>query len=69
MPSGVQHMFIEQLTNIVDSLSEESEMCDNVITMQAWYKTETVERMLAENKETRLKLIVKALQIVHNHLF
>lgn len=62
-------MFIEQLTNIVDSLSEESEMCDNVITMQARYKTETVERMLAENKETRLKLIVKALQIVHNHLF
>lgn len=64
-------MFIEQLSNIVDSLSKESEMCDNVITMQARYKTATVERMLAgrKNKETRLKLIVKALQIAHNHLF
>lgn len=44
-------MFIEQSSNVVSGLSEECEVCVNVITMQAHYKTETVERMLAERKK------------------
>lgn len=60
-------MFIEQLSNIVDSLSEESERCDNVITMQARYKTETVDRMLAGRK-TRQTQKSKLLKLC-NHLF
>lgn len=50
-PSGVQWVFIEQLPSIVDSLLEESDMCNYVIIMLAWYKTESVERMLAEREK------------------
>lgn len=34
-PSGVQWVFIERLPSIVDSLLEESDMCNSVIIMLA----------------------------------